>query len=51
MFGTFLPQLALRACRPGYDPADLVPHPDARALLDEALARFGEATPRNGRPA
>lgn len=52
MFGMFLPRLVLRACRPGYDPADLEPHPDARALLDEALARFGEATPRGqGNPA
>jgi hypothetical protein len=41
MFVTFLPHLVTRAFRPGYDPADLVQPPAAKALLEEAVARFG----------
>ena len=43
MFVTFVPHLVTRAFRPGYDPADLVQPPAAKALLEEAVARFGVA--------
>jgi hypothetical protein len=43
MFGYFLPRLLTRACRPGYDPADLEQLPEALELLNEAKARFGVA--------
>lgn len=46
MFTTFLPHLVTRAFRPGYDPADLTQPPAAKALLEEAVARFGVAPAR-----
>jgi hypothetical protein len=36
----------MRAFRPGYDPADLTQPPAAKALLEEAVARFGVAPAR-----
>jgi hypothetical protein len=34
----------MRALSPGYDPAELTQPPGAKALLEEAVARFGVAS-------